>query len=729
MKTWLPRRTALRRFRVGRGRCGSFKTGEPAASAPRPQRCALVCCVLACLILLAGAHPCLSGDFQNALSLQGFTGLLNTPNAEVTDDGAMATLFTNQKESQWRNRATREDSYLFSVGLLPFFEVGGRLTDAPPDTRDLSANVKVKLPFSSVASYLPDVALGMQDAGGGSALLRTKYLVASETWGRFRLSLGYGDGPDRMKGIFGGLEVRAFDWLYLVGENDTKETNAGLRLITPELFGWPVKLQVTAKTSLDYRAGNMEYGIGLQIPLGREHSGRTAPPRPDEEAKGKPSTEDLASGAAAAPTPALRAAQLEEGADVPDDLQALRQKLVAGGFQNVRVGTDKDAVLLVVEYENSRYDHNELDGLGVVVGIIVDTVSAEFEMLQLVMKKKGLRVLQLSAPLADFRDFLHEPGKLEALTAGLEITRDAAVDDEVGFIGGDANPSWLKSELILYPGLRTFVGTEVGNVDYLLSVKPDYYLNLWKGAVVNARWDIPVDWSDDFNDGRAFRNNRKGNQFERLMFLQALNIAPGVMLNLGAGMILHETYGTINEAMWMPGSGEHRFMLKQAYASSSDSQARYQNNKTYLGAYRYYYGPLDLYLEGTAGQFLDNDRGFMVELKRFFGDTAFSVYYKNSRTSAGERVEVGGVQISIPLTLRRDMKPYLLQVKGTDEWSYAQETKIAAAGEANSVNTSIGVLPRIAYNLEHIFTNRDRLSDAYLRKHLLRLREAYQTYR
>ncbi len=56
-----------------------------------------------------------------------------------------------------------------------------------------------------------------------------------------------------------------------------------------------------------------------------------------------------------------------------------------------------------------------------IVGI-VDTVSAEFEILQLVMKKKGLRVLQLSAPLADFRDFLHDPEELEALDARPYVT-------------------------------------------------------------------------------------------------------------------------------------------------------------------------------------------------------------------------------------------------------------------------------------------------------------------
>ena len=169
----------------------------------------------------------------------------------------------------------------------------------------------------------------------------------------------------------------------------------------------------------------------------------------------------------------------------------------------------------------------------------------------------------------------------------------------------------------------------------------------------------------------------------------------------------------VNELMWTPGGGNHRFLLKQAYLSSSDLQAPYQGNGVYLGAYRYFFGPLDLYMEGTAGQFLDQDRGFSIELKRFFGDTAFSLYYKNSWTEAkanveSERVQMGGFQISIPLTPRRDMKSIAsVQVKGTNEWNYAQETMLVKSGKPNYVDKSIGLDPQMAYSLERVYYNRD----------------------
>jgi hypothetical protein len=78
----------------------------------------------------------------------------------------------------------------------------------------------------------------MQDVAGGTLLLQTRYLVMSEEWRCFIVSVGYGFGPKRLKGAFGGL-VKACDCAHLLGENDTRETNLGIRLVTPSIFGFP----------------------------------------------------------------------------------------------------------------------------------------------------------------------------------------------------------------------------------------------------------------------------------------------------------------------------------------------------------------------------------------------------------------------------------------------------------------------------------------------------------
>lgn len=684
---------------------------------------------VASLLLLAicDASPCRGEDFHNSLSLQGYTGLLNTPNAAVTGEGKLYALFSNQQESKWRERTPRQENYLFSVGLFSFCELGGRLTEAPdtlgPGTsvRDLSGNVKVALPFLPKGGFWPAVAFGVQDIGGGARHLQTAYAVASEELWRLRLSLGYGIGPDRLKGVFGGVEIKAWDWLYLIGENDTEETNVGIRLITPTLFGYPVNLNVTAKSSLDNRPERVEFGVGLQFPLGSDH--HSIRPMPAAAEWGAQPFDTVSEVAAALDHSSHPPRDKSPRPGGKDPLLRLRDALAEEGFQNIRVG-EKEGGLLVVEYENSRYNWNELDGLGVAAGTALAYAPPGCETLRLVMKKKNIRTLQFSAPVRELAEFMRAPVNVGKLAERVEITADVADDEGVRFVGS-GNPSFLHSSLVFYPELKTFVATEVGVFDYFLSVKPDLHLNLWKGAELNARWEIPVAWSGNFDDGKAFRNSRHDSRMDRLMLFQAVRLAPTVMANLGGGMILHDRYGTLNELRWSPGEGSHRLTFRQAYAEDGEGRTA---ARVYLGSYRYYASKPDLYLEGTGGRFLGGDTGFTLELKRFFGDTAFSVFYKNSAIPGGERVQAGGVRFAFPLTPRRDMKPYLVQLRGSDEWSYAQETEIARQGEQNVAGVEIGVDPKPPFNLERVFYNRDRLTPAYIRKHLLRLRDACLRY-
>jgi len=709
-------------------------------------RCAVVSCLLA-----AVAAPSLASDtFHNALSLQGFTGVLNTPNAETTDEGRFYFLYSNQTESNWRRVARSQDNWMMSLGLYDLIEVGGRFVEAPGKARDLSGSFKVKIPFIPKGKYWPKLAVGMQDISGGSKAqyLKTSYAVASEELWRFRFSAGYGHGPDRMKGAFGGVEAKACDWAYLLADYDTREKNVGVRFITPALFGYPVTLHATVKTSLDHDPNRPEFAVGMQLPLGipRERKEPIALSGPSTgESLGEapvPASEPAAPAAPATPAPAQTPPSLHgqgspqtppplqgegRGGDgaISSPLSTLLKRLTDDGFENVRVGSK--GRLLVVEYENTRYNWNELDALGVVSGMAEQEAGAAFDTLRIVEKKKGIAILQVETPLAQLRAFFADASGMDAFSGALKITPDISDEEGVTFISGDSRPSYLRATLELYPQLATYLGTEVGAFDYLLSIRPELFVDTWKGATVNARWDIPVSWSENYEDGKTFRGDRKGTQLQRVMLFQALHPYPTVIATLGGGMILHDSYGTLNEVTWTPGNGNHRFRAIQLFADNDNGSNR---KETYLGSYRYYFAPLDTYLEGTVGKFYTQDRGALAEFKRYFGDTAITLYYKNSVATDGRNHQAGGIQFQFPLTPRRDMKRYRYfpQIKGTNEWSYAQETSIAKNGQVNYLGTPIGIKPEPPVNAGRVFYNRDRLSEGYLKKHLLRLRDAYATY-
>lgn len=663
--------------------------------------------------------------FHNGLSLQGYTGVLNTPSAHVTDEGWLYALYTNQEESKWREKTPFQDNYLFSVGLFNFIELGGRLFEAPKAGRDLSANAKVtSAPLTRNYPLVPVIAAGIQDVSGGAALLQTSYLVLSEDIWRLRLSAGYGRGPDRMKGVFAGGEFKVHDWVYLLGEYDTKETNVGARVVLPQFWKVPVSFTATAKTSLDYKPGNFDIAVGMSMPL--DFKIRTKVSGPGNEVRGTNPEPSV--------NPEPKPSNLEPAVNLEprtSNLSLLRDRLVKAGFMNVRVG-DALGGIAVVEYENVIFNHNEMDALGVITGMAVEALKGtEFERLRIIIKKKNIRMMQLSMPITAAAGYLTTGKGLDNLKAETVVSNGVDDNGSTNFVAGDENSSFLSTSFLLWPGLSTIIGSGENGEDlfeYRLSLKPDLYVNLWKGGLLNARWDIPVSWSDKMDDGKM------DSTMDRLMLFQGVKLLPSVMANLGAGMLLHDLYGTMNELVWHPGDGRHRIRLAQTWGEY-DSDNR--DMESYLASYRYYFSPLDLSLEGTAGKFWSQDRGFSVELKRFFGDTAFSVYYKNSTTSDSKKWQAGGVQLAFPLTPEKDMQHYYkMQLRGINEWSYAQETTLKnenkndKRGALNYIpDVQLAMAPNFTGSLHNQYLNRDRLNESYIMSHIERMRDAWIKYK
>jgi len=85
-------------------------------------------------ILLFSSSLIVAENFSNSLSSQGFTGLINTPNAQVIKEGDAVFQFNNQFDNHLRyynynNSDASEENYIAGIGLIPNFEVVGRLVE------------------------------------------------------------------------------------------------------------------------------------------------------------------------------------------------------------------------------------------------------------------------------------------------------------------------------------------------------------------------------------------------------------------------------------------------------------------------------------------------------------------------------------------------------------------------------------------------------------------------
>ncbi len=653
--------------------------------------------------------------FRSGVSFQGYTGVLNTPNALIAPEGDMDFLFTDQIEERWRDRAAWEENYALSLGFLPWVEGGLRLTEVRRKPRikrawrrDLSAQAKAGIP--SWGPYWPDLALGWQDIHSAAPHLRTQYAVASETLGPLRLSVGYGTGPDRLEGVFGGAELRALEWVHLLAEHDTDTWNVGLRLFSPDgLLPLGAHLQLTAKAEARRELGAFDWAVALRAPLGGRSGPRSGRAAVLPEV-GAPALLLPAPPAAASPGAEERG------------LARLQGELLSLGFERVRVGM-KDGQVLVVAFENSRFNHNELDGLGVALGVALARAPAEAQSFLLRICNQGLGVVDVVGPVGPFREVfgtarlgLVGPGEVDRLRPLLTVQGSAAeAVAGVAWLESAEGPRWLRTTLLLYPGLRYTIGTEVGVLDYRVSLKPELYWHLWPGAAVGARWDIPVAWSDDFDTDGLFASDNEAT-LEQVLFHQALPLAPNLMVLASAGQYYTDFRGGFGEVAWTPGNGNHRFRVR---GGIFDVEGEREQREVLLGSYRYYLDAFDLSFEATYGQYMARDYGVYLELRRYFRDTAVTLFY--SETEA----KILGFRISLPLSPRRDLPPGLLQVRGPERWSVGMATTIVPRGEANYIRPGLADVPQASHNLERVYYNTGRLHEGYVREQLSRLLEAH----
>jgi len=670
-------------------------------------------------------------QFSSNLSLQSFSGILNTPNAFVVPEGTFQGVYTNQKESVWRDHTVRQENYLFMVGMFNFLEIGGQLFDAPRVGRDLSGSLKVtSAPWTSKYSYLPTVGVGIQDVSGGATLLKTRYLVLSEDLWRLRLSVGYGAGPDRMEGVFGGGEFKAHDWVYLLGEYDTKEWNAGIRFVAPRFLNFPIGLTATVKSSLGHRPGALDMAIGFSLPLDFKV-------RDDDQGHNPDIAPDIA---APLVTSSNDRKPKSDSAMETSRMIALRNRLIEAGFFNVKVG-ELENHILVVEYENSLFNHNELDALGVVAGMTAATMPEHYKEVFFVLKKKNIRMASVALRLAELAAYLDHgqahPDLLERLKDTVSVSTDTDAMGRVAYVDGDGNSAMFATSLVLFPGLTTIVGNEYGVFDYVLSLKVNPQMTLWKGAMLNAQWDIPLLWSDNMNKGHVFQDKKSPARLDRLMLAQGIKPLPDLLLNLGGGVIFPNVYGMLNELVWQPGDGRHRMQLIQSWGKNTENNRTNGDDTSYLASYRYYFSQLDLSLEGMLGRFRFQDEGCLVDVKKYFGDTAVSLYYKNSTTTLDKKHwQSVGIRFSFPLSPAKDMKHvYKMQARGLEQWSYAQETTLKNSnsndprGALNYISdVSLGVVPDSTGSLNIQYLNRDRLNRSYILSNLSRLRASWRDY-
>jgi hypothetical protein len=287
--------------------------------------------------------------------------------------------------------------------------------------------------------------------------------------------------------------------------------------------------------------------------------------------------------------------------------------------------------------------------------------------------------------------------------------------------------------MFITPAMDSRVGTEYGTFDSTWGLNFTWQTPLWKGATADVAYVKAVGHSNDYAPGGIFSDFRIDSLLHRVMVHQAVALPLGLSARFAYGRLAQVLEGHHSELRWESPEGLHRI----SYESSQFAHRYVDFKKEFnMATYRYAIPRLGSTLELKSGTFWHGDKGQMVVSRHWFGDTNLSVFLRRSQFPVGAPalfspygsvpVTSAGVELSIPLTPRREVQADWLQPRGDDRFSYGLQSVIRAKNKTNYVTPYFGVFSPVPLGLDGVVYNFDRGSQTYLMANLARVRQAWR---
>lgn len=690
--------------------------------------------------------PVFAADELNSFqSFNGYTGLINTPTAEVLNTGIIDIGYNNQLDVRG-NEYVDGHNYIFSAGLFSGFEVSGLIaansmndnmfySEGRGQLRDLSFNAKYKLP------YIPEnwfkLAIGAKDIGGAANNYETYYAVASKEFGDFRFSAGMSKSDrqhGQMDGPFAGIEWQPYEWFSIQAEHDGDAENAAARFTIPKKWLYDIgTLTLSSRfySNSDFDEESTYWGVNFSTPLTSSVEHKKSSPAPQPIARGSEATSKFSSSIKAVSSVTKNHSVEVNSTNrvVPDtdstidkksmntQVASLKAKLAQDGFENLLVGYNQQHHI-IVQFENAVFNRNDIDAFGLVLGRIAEYITLPDALFSVILAKYDLPLMSVTGGVSNYREFIAHD-----ITPDLNITKGAiATPKGVTWVGlTRSNSPYFKPRVTVGPALTNSYATELGVYDFSLAVRADLDLPLWQGGGFSAGGQVHVANSDDFDKDGPFRRLREESGFDRAILYQTLALPFGIYNQTQIGYFKedYDYTGITNETSWLSDAGRHKVTAKLGYFDYQD----FQGNRDYKTlSYQYNWVEQDITLHATAGEFWSEDSGAKVESRFWFGDSYLSVYFEDTA------VRKVGIAFSIPLTPQKDMNVSRYgQIKGAEAWRHTVSTQIGQSH--NNLVFNQAYTPETSISLDKTFLNQGRMSSDYLYANLARLKNVYLKYK
>jgi hypothetical protein len=703
--------------------------------------CRLSLVALACLCASAQAQQAPPADWRSlGVASLGATGGLTTPGADVLDSGLVALSAGNYQDPHF-GKFGQHKNFALGFGLWPGLELFGRFTDytdpqhARPGTRDeigvrdLSVNLKWQLPIQ--LPMLPKLAIGVTDLAGGAQNFRSFYGVAGDSIGPLSWTLGLARGtasrqqegaPRVLDGVFGGAELRLpGTGASALADSDGTQRHLGLRYATNSI----------AELGHGHLVATVQRSFGAKDWFNREADGPSASlqwvmPMASTERQRQTLAAPLAQARPLRPLTAADAGA-GSGADMAgaaaaarDWSAALVRVLRQAGLDRVRAGLQGQ--VLVVAYENRSFLRNEVDALGLVLGVAAELAPGSALRVQAVALKSGAPISATTVNLLDFRRFLRD-GDGSAVRAGLVVEHGPqALFDQTVWSAGSADDVRAPIQLELKPLLSYTLGTELAAFDYALAANLRMSASPWRGALVYADWVQRLANSANMDPGKVFEAQRQQNGLATLALQQSLWLHPALFASGGVGIYRHDYAGVEAELVgWVPGRDDTVHLKGMALRRYQD-RAALPSTQAFAGSYRWQWRP-DTWVEGTVQRYTDGSTGPALAITRWFGDVAV-----NLRALRGGSKTFAGIELSLPLTPRQASRVGPVLLTGAQRYVQNYRMRVAARDTRGHLESSAVRPVDLTLRPEAELLNAGRVSGDYVASQMQRMREAFYLY-
>ena len=596
-------------------------------------------------------------------TVYGLTGLIRTPTADTIGDDAMRLTYTEPPERVSPSFGGRT-TYSFNVEIHPGIEFGFAVGEKQLK-RDMSVNAKFRVVDAKPGS--PAIAVGVVDAGRNDQNA-TGFVVATQKMPGDRLSLTLGGAVGARSGVLGGLSYRMGSVLELQGEYDTDRFNYGVA--------------ARLARGLWVRAADLDVGTvytaSYELPL------------TDSQRRSR-ILDDVGPS------------QLEP----QEALKTIQRELSDLGMEDVGVALQEqpDGQQLVVSYENRRFTLNELDGLAAALPIAAKFAPASVSAIELRIKRLGITTASITTSADVYRGYARGQTSGEDFARQLKtslLPRRRARKHTVAATGA-TRPSYGHADLMLGLGLDAQLATEATMLSLGWWLRPELVVPIGRGLQADVRWAYPI-------AGPLVRDERNRFNTQRAVLAYAFQPVNGYLAQVVAGRFPTEREGFIVEVAKPHGS---RGMFRGVWGDLDNKRAGAVQGPYYTVEYTRVLPGSDTQLRFVSGRFLDNDRGFGLDVTRRFGETQVGLGLRS--TGIAERAEM---RIVMPLTSRRQAKaPSTIRLRTADRFEYNVRSSLASINYVYLAELTANEL-LIGPDLIQGFLNQNRLVSDYVRARL-----------